>query len=119
MLTRARARDVGALRGLARLRRHRAGPPGATSFFVAYGGYVAASSIVFAATTKHAALAFGTADTFGGLFGLLSTLTDLATIIGPLVFLNVYARSGAGLFLVMAAVGLPCALAFAFARRSR
>ena len=76
-----------------------------------------ASSIVFAATTKHAATSFGTNDTFGGLFGLLSTLTDVATIVGPLLFLNLYASSAAGVFVWMAAIGVPCALAYAFARR--
>ncbi|MCA9613144.1 MAG: MFS transporter [Myxococcales bacterium] len=91
--------------------------PDATGFFVAYGSYVAASSIVFAATTKHAATSFGTDDTFGGLFGLLSTLTDVATIVGPLLFLNLYASSAAGVFVWMAAIGVPCALAYAFARR--
>jgi hypothetical protein len=91
--------------------------PTALGFFVAYGVYVAASSIVFAATTKHAALAFGTADTFGGVFGLLSTLTDLATIVGPLLFLNLYASAHASVFLWMAGIGVPVALGYALARR--
>ena len=85
----------------------------ATLFAVAYGSYIGASSIIFTATMKHAATAWGSDDTYGGVFGLLSTLTDTMTIVGPLLFINLYAALGGGVFWAMAAVGLPFALAYA------
>ena len=75
-------------------------------FALLFGLYVFASSIIFTATMKHGARTFGTEDTYGGVFGLLATLTDLATIIGPLVFINLYAAWNDGAFLAMAIVGL-------------
>ncbi len=76
-------------------------------FGVAYGAYVMLASVMFTATMKHAAVTFGTADTYGGLFGMLGTLTDLMTIVGPLLFLNLYAGVGASVGLWMAAIGVP------------
>jgi len=89
---------------------------GAIVFAVAYGIYIAASSIIFTATTKHAALAFGSDDTYGGLFGLLSTLTDVMTVVGPLLFLNLYAPLEGVVFAVMAGVGIPFALGYLVVR---
>ena len=86
---------------------------GPVAFGVAYGGYVAAASLMYTATMKHAARAFGTDDTYGGLFGMLGTLTDLATIVGPLLFLNLYAHARADVGLWMAAVGVPFFVAYA------
>lgn len=84
----------------------------AAGFTLAYAGYVASSSIIFTAVLKHAARTYGTDDTYGGIFGVLGTLTDSMTIVGPLLFLNLYPLLGAGVFLAMAAAGLPFALLF-------
>lgn len=89
------------------------------AFAVGYGVYVAASSVIFTATLKHAAKAFGTDDTWGGVFGVLATLTDLMTVVGPVLFLGLYGVLGGAVFLVMAAIGLPAALAYAFLSRSQ
>ncbi len=80
---------------------------GIWSYGFAYGGYVFAASLMFTATMKHAAAAFGTDDTYGGLFGMLGTLTDLMTIVGPLVFINLYATVGPMIGVCMAVAGLP------------
>lgn len=83
------------------------------AFGVAYGGYVAAASVMFTATMKHAARAFGTEDTYGGLFGMLGTLTDLMTIVGPLLFINMYAGVRADVGLWMAGIGVGFFVAYA------
>lgn len=76
-------------------------------FGVAYGGYVVFASCMFTATMKHAAHAFGTDDTYGGLFGMLGTLTDVMTVVGPLLFINLYGLVGPRVGVWMAVVGLP------------
>jgi MFS family permease len=81
-------------------------------FTLAYGGYIFSSAIIFTATMKYAARAFGTDDTYGGVFGVLTTLTDLMTIVGPLLFMNVYRFSARWVFLAMAVTGVPFALGF-------
>ena len=86
---------------------------GPWAFGGVFGAHILGQSVVFTATTKHAARAHGTEKTYGGVFGLMGTLTDLATIVGPVVFLNVYAAAGARVFVVMAAVGVACALVYA------
>ncbi len=88
------------------------------TFAIAYGVYVCASSVIFTATLKHAAKAFGTDDTYGGVFGVLGTLTDLMTVVGPLVFLGLYGPLGADVFLAMTAVGAASTLGYAFLSRS-
>jgi len=92
---------------------------GGVEFAVAYGAYVSCSSVIFTATLKHAARAFGTEDTYGGVFGVLATLTDLMTVAGPLLFLGVYGALGANVFLLMAAIGVPAAIGYAFLSRSQ
>jgi MFS family permease len=92
---------------------------GGTSFTMAYAGYIALSSVIFTATLKHAARAFGTEDTYGGVFGVLGTLTDLMTVVGPLLFLGVYGGWGADVFLLMAALGVPAALGYALLSNSQ
>ncbi|MBI3185021.1 MAG: hypothetical protein HYZ28_23010 [Myxococcales bacterium] len=77
-----------------------------------YAGYVCASSAIFTATLKHAGKAHGTDGSYGGVFGVLATMTDLMTVVGPLLFLNVYAHGERGVFYVMALVGLPFAAGF-------
>jgi hypothetical protein len=84
----------------------------APAFIVAYAIYIFCSSIIFTATFKHAARTYGTDDTYGGIFGVLGTLTDLMTIVGPLLFLNLYAAIAGKVFLVMALAGIPFALGF-------
>ncbi|MBL8952386.1 MAG: MFS transporter [Myxococcaceae bacterium] len=88
-------------------------------FAAAYGSYVCCSSVIFTATLKHAARAFGTEDTYGGVFGVLATLTDLMTVVGPLLFLGVYGALGSSVFLLMTAIGVPAAIAYAFLSRSQ
>ncbi|MFN2546355.1 MAG: MFS transporter [Myxococcales bacterium] len=85
---------------------------GAPGFAAAYASYVFVSSIVFTATFKQAARTYGTDDTYGGLFGVLGTLTDLMTIVGPLLFLNLYSRIEGQVFLAMAVAGVPFAIGF-------
>jgi hypothetical protein len=88
-------------------------------FGVYYGAYIAASSVIFTATLKHTARAYGTDDTYGGVFGVLGTLTDLMTVFGPLLFLNLYPAQGAWVFASMALCGLPFAVGFVvLSRRS-
>ena len=91
----------------------------AVAFGVFYGGYIAASSVIFTATLKHAARTFGTDQTYGGVFGVLGTLTDLMTVVGPLLFLNLYPAQGAWVFGSMAAVGVPFAVGFVILSRSK
>jgi MFS family permease len=81
-------------------------------FTAAWGAYVAFSSIIFTCTLKNAAKAFGTEDTYGGVFGVLGTATDLMTVVGPLLFLGIYGASGTAVFPAMAAIGIPFALGF-------
>ena len=90
------------------------GPLGFSIFFALY---VACSSIIFTATLKQAARAFGSESTYGGVFGVLGTLTDLMTIAGPLLFLNLYPWLGARVFLAMAIAGLPFALGYLWLAR--
>lgn len=95
-------------------------PAGLAPFTVAYAGYVLVSSLIFTATMKHAARAYGTDDTYGGVFGVLATLTDLLTIVGPIVFLNLYAARGLFVFLAMALAGVPFGAGFLLlGRRAR
>ena len=86
---------------------------GPWAFAAAYGLYVASASLVFAATLKHVTVAFGAKDTYGGLFGMVGTLTDLMTVIGPLLFLNLYAAVGENIGPWMAACGVPFVLGWA------
>jgi DHA1 family multidrug resistance protein-like MFS transporter len=83
-----------------------AGAGSAVPFGISYCAYIVCSSIIFTATMKHAARTFGTEDTYGGLFGLLATLTDLMTIVGPLLFLNLYRVGGRLTFVAMALIGV-------------
>lgn len=87
-------------------------------FAIAYGAYVSCSSVIFTATLKHAARAFGTDDTYGGVFGVLATLTDLMTVVGPLLFLGLYGQLGGDVFLAMTAIGVVSAIAYAVLSRS-
>lgn len=84
----------------------------AVSFACAWGAYVALSSVIFTSTLKNAARAYGTEDTYGGVFGVLGTATDLMTVVGPLLFLGIYGQSGSAVFPAMALFGVPFALGF-------
>lgn len=89
------------------------------AFAAVFGAHIVAQSVVFTASTKHAALAFGAKESYGGLFGVMATLTDSMTVVGPLVFLNLYAPLGARVFLVMAAVAAAVNVAYLLAPRGR
>jgi hypothetical protein len=96
------------------------GTQGGLSFAAVYAGYVCCSSTLFTATLKHVSRAYGTKETYGGVFGVLATLTDLMTVVGPVVFLGLYGTSGSGVFATMGAIGLGAAVAYAiFSRRSK
>jgi MFS family permease len=81
--------------------------------------YVLASSVIFNASLKHLAQAHGTEATYGGVYGLLGTVTDVMTVVGPVVFLALYARSPASVFWAMAALGSLFSLAFALLAPTR
>jgi MFS family permease len=84
-----------------------------SSFGVATAAYTLVASVIFAATLKHAGRTYGEeAQRHGGVFGVLATSTDLMTIAGPLLFLNLYAALGPAVFLAMAAAGVPFAVGF-------
>jgi hypothetical protein len=80
--------------------------------------YVSLSSVIFTCTLKNAARAYGTEDTYGGVFGVLGTVTDAMTVVGPLLFLGIYGVSGTAVFPAMALIGVPFALGFLLAARA-
>lgn len=90
-----------------------------TLFTGAWAAYVSLSSVIFTCTLKNAAKAYGTEDTYGGVFGVLGTATDLMTIVGPLLFLGIYGSSGTAVFPAMAVIGVPFALGFLVLGRRR
>jgi hypothetical protein len=61
---------------------------------------------------KLAARAYGAEKGQGSTFGAIATLTDLMTVVGPLVFLNVYTRLGRFTFAAMAVACVPFAAVF-------
>lgn len=89
-----------------------------TSFVLLYAGYLVLTSSIFAATVKHAGKT--AAGGYGAVFGIVSTVTDLGTIVGPILFLALYDGARPALFPVVAACGVPFALGFlALAFRQR
>jgi MFS transporter, DHA1 family, solute carrier family 18 (vesicular amine transporter), member 1/2 len=88
-------------------------------FAALFALHVFSQSVVFTATVKQAAREHGSESTYGGVFGLLATLTDTMTIVGPLLFLNVYAATGRWTFAAMGAVGAVFALSWALGTRPR
>lgn len=86
------------------------------AFGAAYLLYVATSSMVFAATLKHVAQSGGPGR-WGSTFGLMGTLTDTMTVVGPLVFLGMYGGTGGNVFAVMAGVGVLSTVWFAWGTR--
>ena len=80
-------------------------------FALGYGAYIAASSIILTATLQHAAQQHGQ-DRYGGMYGVLGTLTDVMTVVGPLVLVNIYGAVGQGVFGAMALLGLVFLLGF-------
>lgn len=83
---------------------------------------VVLQSIVFTGVLKQVSVAKGARDVYGGVIGSLATITDLSTIVGPLVVLGAYPRIGALVFPLVAAAGIlfhvPYSL-HALRRRSR
>lgn len=74
--------------------------------------YSITASTIFAATMKLASREYGAEKGQGSTFGAIATLTDLMTVVGPLVFLNVYARLGRFTFAAMALACVPFAAVF-------
>ncbi|HVJ92212.1 MAG TPA: MFS transporter, partial [Labilithrix sp.] len=89
------------------------------TFTIAFATYIFCSSLIFAATMKHTAAAFGTNDTYGGVSGIFATVTDLMTIVGPLLFLNIYGVADGAVFEWMAGVGVAFMGAFVLFGRDR
>jgi len=98
-----------ALRGLTTL----------TTFALGFGAFVVVTSFIFTATLKLVSDRFGADDSYGSLFGVLGTLTDTMLVLGPLLFLNLYALAGTWVFWVMAAAGGPFFAAYALLGRDR
>jgi hypothetical protein len=73
-------------------------------FTALYTVYVCGTSVIFAATLKHLAVQ-GAAGSYGGMYGLMGTLTDLATVVGPPFLLGLYGWVEAGVFGAMALLG--------------
>jgi MFS family permease len=83
-------------------------------FYVLYILYIVVSSIIFVATLKLVTTTFGAGgERHGGLYGSVATLTDPFTVLGPILFMNVYAAMKVQTFAVMAAVGIVSGLIFA------
>lgn len=92
------------------------------SFSAVLAVNVVLQSVVFTGVLKQVAVAKGARDVYGGVIGSLATITDLATIVGPLVVLGAYPRLGALVFPLVAAVGILFHVPFlmhAILRRSR
>ena len=79
--------------------------PGHAAYAVALVGYIFGSSLVFAVVMKHAADTFG-GDALGGLYGVLGTLTDTMTVLGPLLFVTLYASQPEVTYVAMALTGV-------------
>jgi MFS family permease len=85
-----------------------------TVFFVSYILYIVVSSIIFVATLKLVTTTFGEGGKrHGGLYGSVATLTDPFTVLGPILFMNVYSSIKTQTFATMAAIGILSALLFA------
>jgi MFS family permease len=88
--------------------------PAREVFFAAYVLYIVVTSTMFVATLKLVTTAFGGDGTrHGGLYGSVATLTDPFTVLGPIVFMNVYAVAKAQTFLAMASAGVLSGALFA------
>ncbi len=90
---------------------------------LAYGaglfGYAFFSSVIFAVILKLTADRFVGPGAHGGVYGLLGTLTDVMTVLGPLVFVNAYTAWPKDIFLVMAGTGALFLTAFVVLTRAR
>lgn len=94
--------------------------PGGASFAALFGGYILLSSVIFAATLKHAGRAYGeVGGAYGGVFGVVQTLTDLMTLVGPVLSLVLYQTRPGQLFPVVAAIGVPFQIGFVLLTRLR
>ena len=64
-------------------------------------------ALQLSAALKEACDRFGGGARHGRVFGVLATLTDVSLVIGPVLFLNLYAVLKAEIFAAMAVAGLP------------
>jgi MFS family permease len=76
------------------------------SFSAALALNVVLQSIVFTGVLKQVAVAKNVRDVYGGVIGSLATITDVMTILGPLIVLRSYPRLGVLVFPLLAAVGI-------------
>jgi MFS family permease len=76
------------------------------AFSPVLAGNVALQSIVFTGVLKQVSVAKGARDAYGGVIGSVATLTDLATIAGPLVVLRAYPHIGVLVFPLVASTGI-------------
>ena len=81
------------------------------TFGAGFGAYVLLTSAIFTATTREAGQRHGESG-LGGVFGVLNTGTDLMTVIGPSLFLALYALDRTSLFPAVAAFGVAFHLGF-------
>lgn len=75
-------------------------------FSAALAVNVALQSVVFTGVLKQVAVAKGARDVYGGVMGSLATITDLATVVGPLLVLGAYPRVGVLVFPLVASAGI-------------
>jgi hypothetical protein len=87
--------------------------PGRVFFFASYLSYIVVSTAIFVATLKLVTKTHGGEGRLGGVYGSTATLTDPFTVLGPVIFMNVYATLRAHTFLSMALVGAVSGLVFA------
>lgn len=82
-------------------------------FSVAYLGYVAFGSMLFAALLGWVAVQAGAeSSSQATLFGVTHALTDVSTFIAPPLLLGLYDHDTSAPFVILAALGLLAALAF-------
>ena len=67
--------------------------------------YAFFSSVVFGLVFKYSADTFGGPNAHGGVYGVLGTLTDLMTVLGPLLFVNAYSLWPRPIYAIMSVVG--------------
>jgi MFS family permease len=87
-------------------------------FTVAFCAYIVCSSFVFAWTLRTLA-ARSDKESYAGVFGVFATITDLMTIVGPPLTLNLYGNMGRSAFSVLAVVALPFYVLFIALSRAR
>jgi MFS family permease len=87
-------------------------PRSVTSFALVLAPNIVLQSIVFTGALKEVTVAKQARDAYGGVIGSLATVTDLLTIVGPVLVLLVYPRIGASVFPLIAGAGIVFAVPY-------